>query len=108
MPGRGEGRRRGPEPARASQVQPKAGPGESTAAASITWRLECSAVQALASPVLPKASLLCRNGFNLIQSQLLRSSFKLIISFTFSSLMFKNSDRDSERLDKFSEVLVEL
>ena len=47
----------------------------------------------------------CRNGFDMIQSQLLRSSFKLIISFTFSSLMLKSSD--SERLDKFSEVLVE-
>ena len=47
----------------------------------------------------------CRNGFDMIQSQPLRSSFKLIISFTFSSLMFKSSD--SERLDKFSEVLVE-
>ena len=33
----------------------------------------------------------CRNGFDMIQSQPLRSSFKLIISFTFSSLMFKSS-----------------
>ena len=41
----------------------------------------------------------CRNGFDMIQSQPLRSSFKLIISFTFSSLMFMNSG--SERLDKF-------
>ena len=47
----------------------------------------------------------CRNGFDMIQSQPLSSSFKLIISFTFSSLMFKSSD--SERLDKFSGVLVE-
>ena len=47
----------------------------------------------------------CRNGFDMIQSQRLHSSFKLIISFTFSSLMFKSSE--SERLDKFSEVLVE-
>ena len=47
----------------------------------------------------------CRNGFDMIQSQPLYSSFKLIISFTFSSLMFKSSD--SERLDKFSEVLAE-
>ena len=47
----------------------------------------------------------CRNGLDMIQSQPLRSSFKLINSLTFSSLMFKSSD--SERLDKFSEVLVE-
>ena len=39
----------------------------------------------------------------MIQSQPLRSSLKLAISFTFSSLMFKISD--SEQLDKFSEVL---
>ena len=43
--------------------------------------------------------------FDIIQSQPLSSSFKLIISFTFSSLMFKSSDL--ERLDKVSEVLVE-
>ena len=47
----------------------------------------------------------CRNGFDIIQSQPLRSSFKLIISFTFSSLIFKSLG--SERLDKFSKVLVE-
>ena len=41
----------------------------------------------------------------MIQSQLLCLSFKLIISFTFSSLMFNSSD--SQRLDKSSEVLVE-
>ena len=48
---------------------------------------------------------MCRNGFNVIQSQLLHSSFKLIISFTYSSLMFKSLG--SEQLDKFSEVLIE-
>ena len=41
----------------------------------------------------------------MIQSEPLRSSFKLIISFTISSLIFESSD--SERLDEFSEVLVE-
>ena len=41
----------------------------------------------------------------MIQSQQLSSSFKLIISFTFSNLMFKSLDL--EQLDKFSEVLVE-
>ena len=50
-------------------------------------------------------SPVCRNRFDMSQSQQLRSSFKLFISFTFSSLMFKISD--SERLDKFSEVSVE-
>ena len=34
----------------------------------------------------------CRNWFNMTQSQLLHSSFKLIISFTFSSLMFTFSN----------------
>ena len=45
----------------------------------------------------------------MIQSQPFCSSFKFVISFTFASLMFKFSDSepDSERLDKFSEVLVE-
>ena len=51
-----------------------------------------------------KSCTVCRNGFDMVQSQPLRSSFKLITSFTFSSL-FKSSD--SERLDKFLEVLVE-
>ena len=45
------------------------------------------------------------NGFDIIQSQPLCSSFKLIITFTFSSLVFKSWD--SELLDKFSEVLVQ-
>ena len=36
----------------------------------------------------------CRNGIDIIQSQPLRSSFKLMISFTFSSLIFKSSDSE--------------
>ena len=41
-------------------------------------------------------SVLCRNGFDMIQSQPVLSSFKLITSFTFSSLMFQDFG-----LDKF-------
>ena len=37
----------------------------------------------------PEGCSNCRNGFDMIQSQPLRSSFKLIISFTFPSLMFQ-------------------
>ena len=43
----------------------------------------------------------------MVQSQPLRSSLKLIISFTFSAFMLKVSDLEQEQLDKFSEVLVE-
>ena len=37
----------------------------------------------------------CRNGFDMIQSQPLRSSFKLIISFTFPSLVRTRNDLTS-------------
>ena len=46
----------------------------------------------------------CRNWFNMIQSQLLCLSFKLMISFTFSTLIIKILD--SEQLDKLLVVLV--
>ena len=42
--------------------------------------------------------------FDVIQSQPLRSSFRLVTPFAFSSLMFEGSD--SERLDRFSEGLI--
>ena len=70
-------------------------------ALSSAWRR----LRTAGNSVARKHRRACRNGFDMIQSQPLRSSFKLIISFTFSSLMFKSSD--SERLDKFSEVLAE-
>ena len=64
-----------------------------------------SAIPVAAAAVKAHSGDACRNGFDMIQSQPLRSSSSSIISFTFSSLMLKSSD--SERLDKFSEVLVE-
>ena len=45
-----------------------------------------------------------QNGSDMIQSQLLCLSFKLMISFTFSTLIIKILD--SEQLDKLLVVLV--
>ena len=44
----------------------------------------------------------CQMPYPMIQSQLLNSSFKLIIFFTFD-----DQSSDLKQLDKFSEVLVE-
>ena len=40
---------------------------------------------------------MCQHGFDMIQAQPLRSSFKLIVSLTFSSLMFEISDLEAWR-----------